>query len=154
MSGKKSKPDNSTPYSEVNALITPGDGDFYRAVLAVRRGDPMAALRHIDASREALGQELVSLVSESYDRSYGGVVRAQQLAELEEVVEYAQLQAMAQHDPRAKHRQDVVRQMWRDRIYGVSRDVEVWQSLLAVRALSAPDEQRNKHVVKVRIHES
>ena len=137
-SGKKSKSDSGTPYFETNALITPGDGDFYRAVLAVRRGDPMAALRHVDASREALGQELVSLVSESYDRSYGGVVRAQQLAELEEVVEYAQLQAIAQHDPRAKHRQDVVRQMWRDRIYGVSRDVEVWQSLLAVRSLVLP----------------
>ena len=148
MNGKKSKPDNSTPYSEVNALITPGDGDFYRAVLAVRRGDPMAALRHIDASREALGQELVSLVSESYDRSYGGVVRAQQLAELEEVVEYAQLQAMAQHDPRAKHRQDVVRQMWRDRIYGVSRDVEVWQSLLAVRALVLPMSKETKTWLK------
>ena len=80
----------------------------------------------------------MSLVSEWYDRSCGGVVRAQQLAELEEVVEYAQLQAIAQHDPRAKHRQDVVRQMWRDRIYGVSRDVEVWQSLLAVRALVLP----------------
>jgi len=138
INGKKSKPDNSTLHSEVNALITPGDGDFYRAVLAFRRGDPLAALRHVDAAREALGQELVSLVSESYDRSYGGVVRAQQLAELEEVVEYAQLQSLAQHDPRAKHRQDVVRQMWRDRIYGVSRDVEVWQSLLAVRSLVLP----------------
>ena len=61
-----------------------------------------------------------------------------QLAELAAAVEHAQLQAMAQHDPRAKHRQDVVRQMWRDRIYGVSRDVEVWQSLLAVRALVLP----------------
>ena len=135
---KQKKQDGATPYSDVNALITPGDGDFYRAVLAFRRGDPIEALKHVDASREALGQELVSLVSESYDRSYGGVVRAQELAELEEVVEYAQLQTLAQHDPRAKHRQDVVRQMWRDRIYGVSRDVEVWQSLLAVRSLVLP----------------
>jgi len=67
------------------------DVDFFRAVLAVHRGDPDAARVHIAAAREALGTELAALVTESYDRSYGGMIRVQQLTELEEVIEYGQL---------------------------------------------------------------
>jgi FKBP12-rapamycin complex-associated protein len=38
----------------------------------------------------------------------------------------------------AANRQELIRQMWRERIYGVQRNVEVWQALLAVRSLVLP----------------
>ena len=38
----------------------------------------------------------------------------------------------------AAARRELMRQMWRERIYGVQRNVEVWQALLAVRSLVLP----------------
>jgi FKBP12-rapamycin complex-associated protein len=128
-------------------------------------------------------------VTESYDRSYGGMVRAQQLTELEEVIEYAELGAKLKlSSPEDAHagnggggyggkttnfelgggvsggvvrpsdarfgafsatanvgdarsaatRRELMRKMWRERIHGVQRNVEVWQALLAVRSLVLP----------------
>ena len=153
-----------------NAIDLATDVDFYRAVLAVRRGDVERARAHIAAARDALGAELAALVTESYDRSYGGMIRVQQLTELEEVIEYAELGRRAAEggaggasgglggggesfavgvpggfeganvgDARsASARRELMRSMWRERIYGVQRKVEVWQSLLAVRSLVLP----------------
>ena len=156
-----------------NAIDLATDVDFYRAVLAVRRGDVERARAHIAAARDALGAELAALVTESYDRSYGGMIRVQQLTELEEVIEYAELGRRAAEggaggangglggggggaesfavalpggfeganvgDARsAAARRELMRSMWRERIYGVQRKVEVWQSLLAVRSLVLP----------------
>ena len=145
------------------------DVDFFRAILAVHRGDVDDAREHIAAARDALGAELAALVTESYDRSYGGMIRVQQLTELEEVIEYTELGRVLEtygagmggsHATRAGHsvgvgsipgggaggvdasrvasRRDTIRRMWRDRIYGVQRKVEVWQALLAVRSLVLP----------------
>ena len=139
------------------------DVEFFRAVLATRRGDAEEARVRIRAAREHLGKELAALVSDSYDRSYGGMVRAQQLTELEEVLEYAELGRVVEAadasagekdgaplagpfaetanvgDARsARTRRALMREMWRERIYGVQRKVEVWQALLAVRALALP----------------
>ena len=44
-SGKKSNSDGGTPVLRNQRVNYARDGDFYRAVLAVRRGDPMAALQ-------------------------------------------------------------------------------------------------------------
>ena len=38
----------------------------------------------------------------------------------------------------AATRRELMRKMWRERIYGVQRNVEVWQALLAVRSLVLP----------------
>ena len=152
-----------------NAIDLATDVDFYRAVLAVRKGDVERARGHVAAARDALGAELAALVTESYDRSYGGMVRVQQLTELEEVIEYAELgrraaeggaggasggvgggESFAVSFPggfeganvgdahSASARRELMRSMWRERIYGVQRKVEVWQSLLAVRSLVLP----------------
>jgi FKBP12-rapamycin complex-associated protein len=43
-------------------------------VLAVHRGETDVARVHIASARDALGAELAALVTESYDRSYGGMV--------------------------------------------------------------------------------
>jgi FKBP12-rapamycin complex-associated protein len=132
------------------------DVDFFRAVLAVHRGETDAARTHIASARDALGAELAALVTESYDRSYGGMIRVQQLTELEEVIEYAELGRQAAAGQNGHHgggggyglsvseagaaatRRELMRQMWRERIYGVQRNVEVWQALLAVRSLVLP----------------
>lgn len=50
-------------------------------------------------SRELLGRELAALVSESYERAYLDVVRAEQLAELEEVVAYSQALSLSNGEP-------------------------------------------------------
>lgn len=92
----------------------------------------------------------------------GGMIRVQQLTELEEVIEYTELgrvldSSVAAGNARGGHsvvggsipgrgvdagrvatRRETMRRMWRDRIYGVQRKVEVWQALLAVRSLVLP----------------
>ena len=123
-------------------------------MLAAKRGNAEEALQRIGNARNALGPELAAMVTENYDRSYGGMVRVQQLTELEEVIEYAELGRVAAaayvgggggnggggndnpppgqfgatanvNDPRsAVTRQALIRTMWRERIYGVQRKVE------------------------------
>lgn len=119
-----------------SSVVNTTDCDFYKSILAIRRGAQDEAREHLAAAREMLGTELAALVRESYDRSYGALIRAQQLTELDEVIEYAQLTAVA--SPAAARRQEIIRKMWRDRIYLVKRDVEVWQELLQVRSLVLP----------------
>ena len=69
--------------------------EFFKAVLAAKRGNAEEALQRIGNARNALGPELAAMVTENYDRSYGGMVRVQQLTELEEVIEYAELGRVA-----------------------------------------------------------
>ena len=118
------------------SVVNVTDCDFYKSIIAFRKGNQEEARMHLSAARDKLGTELPALVRESYDRSYRALIRAQQLTELDEVIEYAQLTAVA--SPAALQRQEVIRKMWRDRIYLVKRDVEVWQELLQVRSLVLP----------------
>ena len=64
------------------------DGPFFRAVLCVRHGEYEQAREYVERARRLLANELAALVQESYERAYGNMVRAQQLAELEEVINY------------------------------------------------------------------
>ena len=153
------------------------DVAFFKAVLATRRGDAEEARARVRVAREHLGKELAALVTESYDRSYGGMVRAQQLTELEEVLEYAELgrvvaasettrsgaddvdgarQCLGRFaetanlgDVRsARTRRSLIRDAWRERIYGAQRNVEVWQALLAVRSLALPAREETETWLK------
>jgi hypothetical protein len=153
------------------------DVAFFKAVLATRRGDAEEARARVRVAREHLGKELAALVTESYDRSYGGMVRAQQLTELEEVLEYAELgrvvaasettrsgaddadgarQCLGRFaetanvgDVRsARTRRSLIRDAWRERIYGAQRNVEVWQALLAVRSLTLPAREETETWLK------
>ena len=83
--------------------------------------------------------ELAALVGESYERAYGDMVRVQQLTELEEVIGYSTALAVCNGDPTAAelHRSQIC-EMWRGRLKGVQRNVEVWQALLSVRTLVLP----------------
>ncbi|XP_070678485.1 serine/threonine-protein kinase TOR isoform X2 [Malus domestica] len=111
------------------------NGTFFRAVLLVRRGKYDEARQYVERARKCLATELAALVLESYERAYGNMVRVQQLSELEEVIDYCTLPL---GNPVAEGRRALIRNMWNERIQGAKRNVEVWQALLAVRALVLP----------------
>ena len=117
---------------------------------------PVSPQRRPDACRELLATELVALVGESYSRAYADIVRAQQCAELSEVVQYLRLQkvaeggrgdegdadgmepeeaARAEASAGAAERMRTIREVWHARLLGVERTVDVWTGLLAVRRL-------------------
>lgn len=98
----------------------------------------------------------MALVGESYSRAYPDIVRAQQCAELSEVIQYLKLAAITAErgldeededgaDPElaalrearlgAVERQRVIREVWHARLLGVEHSVDVWTGLLAVRRL-------------------
>ncbi|KAH9295237.1 hypothetical protein KI387_038825, partial [Taxus chinensis] len=111
------------------------NGAFFRAVLFVRRGKYVEAREFVERARKCLATELAALVLESYDRAYSTMVRVQQLAELEEVIDYCTL---PMENTATEGRRALIRKMWIDRIQGTKRNVEVWQALLVVRALVLP----------------
>ncbi|KAJ0077888.1 hypothetical protein Patl1_37303 [Pistacia atlantica] len=111
------------------------NGTFFRAVLLVRRGKYDEAREYVERARKCLATELAALVLESYERAYSNMVRVQQLSELEEVIDYCTLPG---GNPVAEGRRSIIRNMWTERIQGAKRNVEVWQVLLAVRALVLP----------------
>jgi serine/threonine-protein kinase mTOR len=112
--------------------------------------------------RELLSTELVALVGESYERAYPDLVRAQQCAELTEVIQHLKSESIqrslsglapphrggggyggAAGDPlaEASERHTLIREAWRARLMGVERSVDAWTGLLAVRRLVlAPSE--------------
>ncbi|XP_034226738.1 serine/threonine-protein kinase TOR isoform X3 [Prunus dulcis] len=111
------------------------NGTFFRAVLLVRRGKYDEAREYVERARKCLATELAALVLESYERAYINMVRVQQLSELEEVIDYCTLPL---GNAVAEGRRALIRNMWNERIQGAKRNVEVWQALLAVRALVLP----------------
>ncbi|GLC61314.1 hypothetical protein PLESTB_001742500 [Pleodorina starrii] len=114
-------------------------GAFLRAVLCVRGNQFDAAKVHVERTRELMVTDLAALVGESYERAYTDMVRVQQLAELEEVVAYKQALERRAADPSGSDsRISFIQQLWRDRLRGVQRHVEVWQSLFSIRSLVVP----------------
>ncbi|XP_050232506.1 serine/threonine-protein kinase TOR isoform X2 [Mercurialis annua] len=111
------------------------NGTFFRAVLLVRRGKYDEAREYVERARKCLATELAALVLESYERAYSNMVRVQQLSELEEVIDYCTLPV---GNPVAEGHRALIRNMWTERIQGAKRNVEVWQNVLAVRALVLP----------------
>ncbi|KAL8683312.1 MAG: hypothetical protein Q9186_000695 [Xanthomendoza sp. 1 TL-2023] len=116
------------------------DRYWYSAILAIQRSQFADAYGHIERAREGLDTELSAMLRESYDRAYRVIVRVQMLAELEEIITYKKC-----------HKDDVkraaMRQTWTTRLKGCQRNVEVWQSMLKVRALVvSPDENVEMHI--------
>ncbi|KAJ7435254.1 FAT domain-containing protein [Mycena latifolia] len=104
------------------------DRFFYRAILSVHHNQFPKALQHISKARELLHPELTSFGGPGYARSYGVMVRAQMLSELEEVITYKQYADQPE-------RQQMMRNTWMKRLQGCQPDVEVWQRILQVRTL-------------------
>ncbi|CAI5743278.1 unnamed protein product [Hyaloperonospora brassicae] len=108
---------------------------LYQSILAVHQGNFVRAEALIDATRKTLDTKLGALVGKSYSRAYRSMVTLQQLSELEEVVTYKKLRAhVSKSEEAARYKLHLMR-MWRDRLSGCKRIVEVWQQMIAVRAL-------------------
>jgi phosphatidylinositol kinase/protein kinase (PI-3 family) len=103
------------------------EAEFFAAIHAVHQNDFKEARKRIDRTRELLDPELTALVGESYTRAYRVIVQVQQIAELEEVMTYKECDNVEQ--------QALIRKMWAARLNGCQRHVDVWQQILAVRAL-------------------
>lgn len=104
------------------------DKAFFNAILSLHRNNFDDASGHILKARDLLVTEITALVSESYTRAYGVVVRVQMLAELEEIIKYKCL-------PQGSEKRAVMRKTWNTRLLGCQRNVDIWQRMLKVRAL-------------------
>ena len=111
-----------------------GGGAFLQAVLSIRSGEYQAAKVFIEQAREELAAELTALVGESYERAYPDMVRVQQINELEEVIEYSTAKLTLSPGDAAQ-RCGIIYSMWKDRLAGAQKNVQVWQALLSVRSL-------------------
>ncbi|KAJ1680336.1 phosphatidylinositol kinase- protein kinase tor1 [Spiromyces aspiralis] len=99
-----------------------------RAMLAVHKGDFVAANSLIHQCRVIVERELTPQLSESYSRGYGFAVFCQLLSELEEVIAFKHMRDYPE-------RQEVIVNTWRSRLNGVQRNVDVWQKILRMRSL-------------------
>lgn len=104
------------------------DRSFFNAVLSLHRNNFEEASNSILRARDLLVTEITALVSESYNRAYGVVVRVQMLAELEEIIKYKCL-------PQGGEKRAIMRKTWNTRLLGCQRNVDIWQRMLKVRAL-------------------
>lgn len=104
------------------------DKAFFNAVLSLHRNNFEDASNNILKARDLLVTEITALVSESYNRAYGVVVRVQMLAELEEIIKYKCL-------PQGSEKRALMRKTWNTRLLGCQRNVDIWQRMLKVRAL-------------------
>jgi phosphatidylinositol kinase/protein kinase (PI-3 family) len=110
------------------------DGVFFRAVIHLYHDNFPAATKYINNCRDLLDTELTALFGESYQRAYTALIRAQQLAEMEEIIEYKQKTTDVE-------RRESLKTIWMERLDGVQRDTDVWRRLLAVRAMVIPPAQ-------------
>lgn len=110
------------------------DRSFFHAILSLHRNNFEEASAQIIKARDLLVTEITALVSESYSRAYGVVVRVQMLAELEEIIKYKNL-------PQHSGARAVMRKTWNARLLGCQRNVDIWQRLLKVRTLVVKPKQ-------------
>ncbi|CAL2028666.1 unnamed protein product [Caenorhabditis brenneri] len=64
------------------------DGAMLRAIVAVHNDENTKAMGLIEKVREMIDSELTAMANESYERAYIPMVSVQQMAELEEAIEY------------------------------------------------------------------
>lgn len=105
------------------------DRSFFNSILFLHRGNFVEAEFQIQKARDQLIPELTALVSESYNRAYGVVVRVQMLAELEEIMHYKSLGDYAEED------REILRSTWEKRLMGCQHNADIWQRILNVRTL-------------------
>ncbi|QPG75762.1 hypothetical protein FOA43_003122 [Brettanomyces nanus] len=110
------------------------DRAFFNAVLLLHNNNFEDAASQISKSRDLLVTEITALVSESYNRAYGVVVRVQMLAELEEIITYKKL-------PPGSEKRAHIRETWNKRLLGCQKNVDIWQRMLKVRALVVKPKQ-------------
>jgi FKBP12-rapamycin complex-associated protein len=116
------------------------DTNLFTAVLAIWKSDYVNAQAHIDTCRDLLDKQVTALVGESYTRAYRSIISVQELAELEEIIDYRQCE-----DPERQH---VIKQMWKDRLFGARRHVATWMRMLNIRRMIIPFNEDPETYVK------
>ncbi|CAB3408784.1 unnamed protein product [Caenorhabditis bovis] len=101
------------------------DGAMLRAVISLKKGDFTSTVNLIEKVRDMFDSELTTMANESYERAYTPMVFVQQIAELEEAIEY---QTIQERRPR-------IALLWSRRLQGCRQNVEQWQRLLMLRSL-------------------
>ncbi|KAL0236844.1 hypothetical protein PCE1_000241 [Barthelona sp. PCE] len=107
-------------------------GTFFRSILAFKRQDFKLCREWINKCREQTSVKIRPLIIESYDRAYNLLLIMQQLAELEEQIEYSQLASNRDFE------KERFKQMWNKRMEGCSMTEEVWRQLLLLRSTVIP----------------
>ena len=115
------------------------DRSFYRAIISLHNGNTADAVKRIEEVRTALDNEFSALLGESYDRAYGLSVQLQQLAELEEVIEYRGA---------SLERRDAIRMLWEERLRACKRNIDTWQSILQVHSLALTPQEDMRMMIK------
>lgn len=110
------------------------DKAFFNAILSLHNNNFDNAILQINKARDLLATEVTALVSESYNRAYGVVVRVQMLAELEEIIKY---KCLPQNSEKRGHFIDT----WNKRLLGCQKNVDIWQRMLKARALVVKPKQ-------------
>ncbi|KAJ9451057.1 (UPF0240) [Diplonema papillatum] len=108
--------------------LVPGTYDYYffKAILSLKSKDDATCQWAIDCARDSLAQELTSVVTEGYDRSYECLIQCQQLAELEEI-------KLARRGP--PELKQLFKMSWMTRLKGCANNVHHWNDILQVRML-------------------
>ncbi|CAI5438055.1 unnamed protein product [Caenorhabditis angaria] len=101
------------------------DGAMLRAIVAVHNNEFPKAMGLIEKVRDMFDSELTAMASESYERAYTPMVFVQQMAELEEAIEF---KLRPERRPR-------IALLWSRRLQGCRQNVEQWQRLLMLRSL-------------------
>lgn len=110
------------------------DKAFFNAILSLHNNNFDEASLQINKARDLLATEVTALVSESYNRAYGVVVRVQMLAELEEIIKYKCL-------PQGSEKRIHIIDTWNKRLLGCQKNVDIWQRMLKARALVVKPKQ-------------
>jgi FKBP12-rapamycin complex-associated protein len=119
------------------------DGAFFSAVIHIHRKQWSQAATAIDAARQAMDARFTALMAESYKRAYSGMISAQILAEMEEIIAYRKLESRAiasshrhpTNRPNMEEARPKLLSVWRDRLAGCRVDADVHSKILAVRSL-------------------
>lgn len=110
------------------------DKAFFNAILSLHNNNFNEATIQINKARDLLATEVTALVSESYNRAYGVIVRVQMLAELEEIIKYKCL-------PQGSETRIHIIDTWNKRLLGCQKNVDIWQRMLKARALVVKPKQ-------------
>jgi serine/threonine-protein kinase mTOR len=119
------------------------DGAVYSAVLHIHEKSWAKAASAIDSARRAMDSRLAALMTESYGRAYRNMVSAQNIAEMEEIVDYLKLEDdiskstmihPANH-PNLDQKRNKMLSVWKRRLAGCHEDAEVYDNILSIRSL-------------------
>ncbi|KAI1717889.1 FAT domain-containing protein [Ditylenchus destructor] len=101
------------------------DGSFLRAVVAIEHNHFKEAVGYSNKVRDMFDSELTAMAAESYERAYGAMILVQQLAELDEAIEYKM----------RPEREARIAVLWSRRLQGCRRNISHWQKILLVRSI-------------------